>query len=128
MGMINIVQKGDFSRTVKYMKHAIKEINDTAFLNKYGLQGVQALSAATPKDTGATAKYWRYEIQKERDVIRIGFYNSHMADNVSVAILLQYGHGTGTGGYVQGVDYINPALKPIFESIANEAWKEVIRV
>lgn len=125
---IKILQKGDFSKTVKVMKHMIKTIKDTAFLNKYGLQGVQALAAATPKDSGRTAKSWRYEIQNEDGQVRIGFYNSQMAGDVSVAIILQYGHGTGTGGYVEGIDYINPALKPVFESIANEAWKEVIKV
>ena len=125
---IKILQKGDFSKTVKVMKHMIKEIKDTAFLNKYGSQGVRALEAATPIDTGLTAKSWRYKIQNENGQVRISFYNSHMAGNVPVAIILQYGHGTGTGGYVEGIDYINPALKPIFEGIASEAWREVTKV
>lgn len=124
---ISFKQKGDFKRTIKFMKHAVFEINDLVKLNKYGIEGVMALSRATPKDSGETAKSWSYKVEKEGDTVYLRFYNSNMADQIPVAILLQYGHGTRNGGYVQGIDYINPTLKPIFERIADEAWKEVTK-
>lgn len=124
----SVKQKGDFKKALGFMKNTIKEIHDTTRLHRYGIQGVQALSMATPKDSGETAKSWRYEVIEEPDRMIVRFYNTNMADNVSVAILLQYGHGTGTGGYVEGIDYINPTLRPIFQKLADEAWKEVIKV
>lgn len=124
---ISFKQKGDFKRTIKFMKHSLIEIKDTVKFNKYGIEGVMALSRATPVDSGTTAKSWTYKIEKDDDTVYIRFYNSNMADNIPVAILLQYGHGTRNGGYVQGIDYINPTLKPIFERMADEAWKEVIK-
>ncbi|HNX63451.1 MAG TPA: HK97 gp10 family phage protein [Candidatus Limiplasma sp.] len=100
-------------------------INLTNLLTLYGQAGVEALSAATPKDSGETAGSWSYEIVQKPTGVAIVWSNSNMNDGANIAVLLQYGHGTRNGGYVQGVDYINPALKPIFERIANEAWKEV---
>jgi len=94
-------------------------------LNKYGRKGVEALSESTPKDTGDTASRWSYEIEFTSEGANLYWKNSNINDGVSIALILQYGHGTGTGGYVQGRDYINPALHPIFDQIAESAWKEV---
>lgn len=97
-------------------------------LDKYGRRGVAALSSATPRDTGKTAESWVYEIIREKDSVRIEFSNTNViADGTPVAILLQYGHATKHGGYVQGIDYINPAIQPIFKQIADDAWREVTR-
>lgn len=125
---ISIKQKGDFTKAFNFFKNSIKEINDTIKLEKYGMMGVKALKDATPKDSGDTARSWSYKIVKNGDSIRIQFLNSNIVDGVPVAILLQYGHGTRTGGYVEGYDFINPALKPIFDRIAEDAWKEVTKV
>ena len=125
---IKFKQKGNFDRSIKFMKHAKLEIKDISKLNKYGAEGVMALSMATPKDTGETSKSWSYKVEQEKEMVYIRFYNSNVSNHIPVAILLQYGHGTRNGGYVQGIDYINPALKPIFERIANDAWKEVTKV
>lgn len=96
-------------------------------LAKYGQLGVDALASATPKDTGKTASSWSYEITKEQGKYTIYWKNSNINDGVPIAVILQYGHGTGSGGYVRGMDYINPALRPIFDKIAEDAWKEVRR-
>lgn len=125
--MINFRQKGDFSKTMKYLgraKNALRVNN----LDKYGRQGVAALASATPVDTGVTASSWYYEIVQAKDSVSITFNNSNIQNGVPIAIILQYGHGTGTGGWVQGRDYINPAIQPIFDKIANEAWGEVTKV
>lgn len=97
-------------------------------LDKYGRAGVAALSAATPKDSGETASSWEYEIKRTKTTVSIVFNNTNIQNGVPIAIILQYGHATNNGGYVEGVDYINPAIKPIFERIANDAWKEVTQV
>ena len=115
---------GDFKKTEKFLK-ALSEADNFKALDKFGRQGVAALAAATPVDSGLTAMSWDYEITRTRNSWSIAFTNSHMAGTAPVAILLQYGHGTGTGGYVQGRDYINPAMRPIFDQIADEAWKAV---
>lgn len=101
--------------------------NDYFFrnLDKYGKMGVSALASATPKRTGKTASSWRYEIDKTGGKISISWLNDNVNDGINIAVIIQYGHGTGTGAYVKGVDYINPALKSIFESIAEDIWKEV---
>ncbi len=122
--MIRIKHHGSFQNTERLFAKS-EAINLTNLLTLYGQAGVEALSAATPKDSGETAGSWSYEIVQKPTGVAIVWSNSSMNDGVSVAVLLQYGHGTRNGGYVQGVDYINPALKPIFERIANEAWKEV---
>lgn len=120
----SFTSSGDFRKTEKFLK-TLSEGDIFKTLDRFGRQGVAALSAATPVDSGLTAMSWDYEITRTRKSWSISFTNSHMAGTVPVAILLQYGHGTGTGGYVQGRDYINPAMQPIFDQIADEAWKAV---
>lgn len=126
--MIAFSQKGNFKIATKYLSQikdiAIKEMA----LKKYGEQGVAALRDATPKDSGKTADSWYYTIERNRDDVKIKFNNSNINKGVPIAIILQYGHGTGGGGYVEGRDYINPIVQPIFDAIANEAWKEVTEV
>jgi len=124
--MITFRQKGDFSKLTKFLERA-KEAVHLGNLDKYGRAGVAALASATPVDTGLTASSWRYEITQEKGAARISFCNSNIQNGVPIAIILQYGHGTGTGGWVQGRDYINPAIQPIFDQIANDAWKEVTK-
>lgn len=124
--MISFKQKGDFSKLTAYLKRAQKGISANS-LDRYGQQGVKALSAATPVDTGKTAGSWKYEIISDRNGIRIVWSNSNIQNGVPIAVILQYGHATKNGGWVQGIDYINPALRPIFEQIAEEAWREVTR-
>lgn len=119
-------QKGDFRRTSDFLKRA-NRLNLDAILNQYGQEGVEALRAATPKDTGTTANSWSYVVRKGTGSITITWSNSNIVDGVPIAVILQYGHGTRNGGYVQGTDYINPAMKPIFDKIAQRAWEEVKR-
>lgn len=119
-------QKGDFRRTSDFLKRA-NRLNLDVILNQYGQEGVEALRAATPKDTGTTANSWRYVVHKGTGSITITWSNSNIVDGVPIAVILQYGHGTRNGGYVQGTDYINPAMKPIFDKIAQRAWEEVKR-
>ena len=123
--MISLTSKGDFRKTEKFMKNArTKKL--MSILKQYGEEGVAALMIATPLDTGRTASSWRYEIKVENNCIRLEFHNDNIQNGVSIAIILQYGHGTGTGGWVEGRDYINPAIQPVFDKIANSAWKEAI--
>ena len=125
--MIKFRQKGDFSKLTHYLEK-VKEVVKLGDLDKYGREGVAALASATPVDTGLTASSWRYEIQHGNDSVSITFYNDNIQNGVPIAIILQYGHGTRNGGYVQGRDYINPAIKPIFDKITEDAWKEVTRL
>lgn len=125
--MIKFRQKGDFSKLTHYLEK-VKEVVKLGDLDKYGREGVAALASATPVDTGLTASSWRYEIQHGNDSVSIAFYNDNIQNGVPIAIILQYGHGTRNGGYVQGRDYINPAIKPIFDKITEDAWKEVTRL
>lgn len=125
--MITFGQKGDFAKITKYLE-ASKDFMNKVDLDKYGKAGVAALSSATPVDTGLTSNSWNYEIKKGAGTSTITFHNSNIQNGVPIAIILQYGHGTGTGGWVQGRDYINPAIQPIFDDIANAAWKEVTKV
>lgn len=126
--MISVRQKGNFNKTEKFLKKSFgrkwREI-----LEKYGQLGVEALSAATPIDTGLTASSWEYEIIQNKSGLSIVWKNQNVIDNkryeVNVALLLQYGHATRNGGWIEGIDYINPALKPIFTKMADAAWKEV---
>ena len=123
--MISLASKGDFRKTEKFMKNArTKKL--MSILKQYGEEGVAALMVATPLDTGRTASSWRYEIKVENNCIRLVFHNDNIQNGVPIAIILQYGHGTGTGGWVEGRDYINPAIQPVFDKIANSAWKEAI--
>lgn len=125
--MIVIKQKGDFSKTTRFLKASTRAIN-TKLLDKYGQKGVDALSSATPVDTGKTANSWYYKVESKDNVASITFYNSNIQNGVPIAIILQYGHGTRNGGWVEGRDYINPAIQPIFDDIANEAWREVTKL
>ena len=125
--MITFRQKGDFSKTYRYLQKAQHGIN-LRDLERFGQAGVAALSSATPIDSGTTASSWYYKITQEKNSVVIGFYNSNIQNGVPIAIILQYGHGTGTGGWVQGRDYINPAIQPIFDEMANEAWREVTKL
>jgi hypothetical protein len=124
--MITFSQKGDFSRLSSYLER-LKNVVKLGNLDAYGREGVAALSSMTPRDTGETAKSWYYKINRENDTVTLSFHNSHVNNGVNIAIILQYGHGTKNGGYVEGIDYINPAIRPIFNKIAEDAWKEVTR-
>lgn len=122
--MITIRHRGSLSKTARFLeraKHAVR----LADLDKYGREGVAALASATPVDSGLTASSWYYEIEYSSAGAKIVFKNSNIQNGVSIAIILQYGHGTGTGGWVEGRDYINPAIQPVFEKLADDAWREV---
>ena len=121
--MISFRQKGDFSKLNKYLER-VKETVKLGDLDKYGREGVAALSSATPTDTGLTASSWYYEIERQNGSVSITFNNSNINDGVPIAIILQYGHGTRGGGWVEGRDYINPAIQPLFDKIAEEALRE----
>lgn len=125
--MIKFAQKGDFSRTFDFLKKA-KEQQFLRILEKYGKEGVNALSSATPVDTGLTASSWYYKIERNGNLATLSFCNSNIQNGIPIAIILQYGHGTGTGGWVEGRDYINPAIQPVFDKIAKQAWEEVTKI
>ena len=118
--------KGNLKKTTRFLERMVKE-EYLKNLDKYGQEGVQALSLATPVDSGKTATSWDYRIEKTNDGTKIVWTNSNVNKGVNIAIILQYGHGTRNGGYVQGRDYINPAIRPIFDKIADDAWKEVTK-
>lgn len=122
--MIKIKHKGDFSKVTHYFER-VKNTGKNIDFEKYAKEGVRALSAATPVDTGLTASSWYYEIKQENGRVAISFCNSNIQNGVPIAIILQYGHGTNHGGWVEGRDYINPAIQPIFDKITKDAWKEV---
>ena len=122
--MITFRQKGDFSKLNRFLERA-KETVRLGDLDRYGREGVAALASATPVDSGKTASSWYYEITRTKGGAAISFKNSNINKGVPIAIILQYGHATGNGGWVQGRDYINPAIRPIFDKLANDAWKEV---
>lgn len=125
--MVTFRQKGDFKKLNGFLER-VKEGFNIGILNRYGEEGVRALAEATPKDTGLTASSWQYRIVRGSGRVSISFENTNIQNGVPIAIILQYGHATRNGGYVQGIDYINPAVRPIFERIAEEAWEEVKRV
>lgn len=124
--LIVIKHRGNFNNTERFFKRAT-QANYLRILDKYGREGVTALATATPVDTGLTASSWSYEVIIRGGSFTITWSNSNVVNGVPIAIILQYGHGTGNGGYVQGLDYINPAIRPIFDKIAEEIWKEVTR-
>jgi hypothetical protein len=124
MPKISFGTKGNFNKTEKFLS-AMRRGDMFAALDAYGKEGVAALAAATPTESGATAGAWGYKVSKSSGRATIEWTNSHIVNGVPIAIILQYGHGTGTGGYVQGRDYINPALRPVFDKIADKAWKAV---
>ena len=125
--MITFRQKGDFSKLTRFLERA-KETIRLGNLDKYGREGVAALASATPIDSGKTASSWYYKIENKNGYTSINFCNSNINKGVPIAIILQYGHGTRNGGYVQGRDYINPAIQPIFDKIADDAWREVTKL
>lgn len=128
MGLVSIKSKGDFKKTTKFLNFVSNDKYIENKLIKYGEQGVKALAAATPVDTGKTAASWDYEIIRNDSGINITWTNSNMAGKtgISVAVLIQTGHATRSGTYIKGIDFINPALRPIFDKIADEVWKEVV--
>lgn len=125
--MITFVHHGDFKHTERFLKGASRE-DYLKVLDKYGREGVAALSAASPVDSGLTSESWDYEIQNGNGSYKIVWTNSNIHDGVPVAVIIQYGHGTGTGGYVEGRDYINPAMRSVFDAMADAAWREVTKL
>jgi hypothetical protein len=125
--MITFRQKGNFSKLNNFLER-VKEVIKIGDLDKFGREGVAALSSATPKDTGNTAGLWYYEINRTKDSVSINFNNSNINKGVPIAIILQMGHGTRNGGWVEGRDYINPSIQPIFDKIAEKAWEEVTKL
>ena len=125
--MITFRQKGDFAKLTRYLER-VKEVAKIGDLDKYGRAGVAALASATPVDTGKTASSWNYKIERNSGSVAITFNNTNVNKGVPIAIILQYGHGTHNGGWVQGRDYINPAIRPIFDKITEDAWREVTRL
>ncbi len=124
--MFHLTSRQEGKKTEDFLKKA-KELKIESILKKYGEKGVQALASATPVDSGKTASMWGYELKNEGGKWTINWTNDNINNYVNIALILQYGHGTGTGGYVAGRDYINPALAPIFDEIANEAWEEITK-
>ena len=125
--MISFRQKGDFSKLTRFLEKAKNAVR-IGDLDKYGREGVAALASATPVDSGLTASSWYYKVEHTNGSAKINFYNSNIQNGVPIAIILQYGHGTGNGGWVQGRDYINPAIQPLFDKIAENAWREVTKL
>lgn len=125
---ITFTQKGDFSNLNKFLERAKEGIN-IGVLDKYGSEGVSALASATPIDTSETAQSWYYKIERnnKNGQVKLNFYNSNNENGCPIAIILQYGHATKNGGWVEGKDYINPAIRPIFDKIVNDAWKEATK-
>lgn len=125
--MFSLKVIGEYRRTRKFLDN-LKQLRIIEILNKYGELGVKALQAATPEDTGRTSSMWNYEIAKDDEGYVIYFTNDNFNEGVNIAIILQYGHATGTGGYFSGVDYINPTMAPIFEQLTGDAWNEVTKL
>lgn len=125
--MISVKHKGNFDKTTKFLVKAKDPASKKAILEKYGKKGVEVLKDNTPFRTGKTANSWDYKVEKTGDQYSVSFTNSNENKGVIIALILQYGHGTRQGGYVQGRDYINPAIQPLFEEMANELWEEVRR-
>lgn len=125
--IITFRHKGDLSKANRYLER-LKEVVRRGDLDKYGRAGVAALASATPVDSGLTASSWYYEIERRNGKVSINFLNSNIQNGVPIAVILQLGHGTRNGGWVQGRDYINPAIQPIFDRIADDAWREVTKL
>jgi len=122
--LIKFRHKGSFHNTELFLDRT-KKINYRLILEKYAREGIEVLRSATPKDTGATSDSWNFEILTGKSGFTITWTNSHIEDGVPVVILLQYGHGTRSGTFVEGRDFINPAMRPLFDKIAENLWKEV---
>ena len=120
-------QKGDFSKTHRFLRNAQAAIKFRN-IEQYAEEGLAALKNNTPQDSGETARSWYYEIERTPTSVSVVYKNSNINDGVQIAVILQYGHGTGTGGYVEGRDYINPALRPVFDELADSMWEEVIEL
>lgn len=125
--MVTFRQKGDFSKATRFLERA-KELVHLGDLDKYGRAGVAALASATPVESGKTAASWYYTIETKNGSASISFHNSNIQNGVPIAIILQTGHGTRNGGWVEGRDYINPAIQPIFDQITQHAWREVTKL
>ena len=123
--MFKLESKAGWDKSYSFLKNISNKHHFKA-LDSFGKIGVEALSSATPVESGATAAAWRYEIHNDKDGVSISFHNDNINQNVNIAIILQYGHGTGTGGWVEGRDYINPAIQPVFDDMAEQLWKEVV--
>lgn len=124
--VISFTQQGNFKKTDRFL-HSLIGLHYGNKMKHYGEKGVQALRAATPKDSGETAEAWSYEIVEEPGRTAVYWRNSHVVNGTNIAVILQYGHATRNGGFVEGIDYINPAIRPIFRQMSEEAWKEVVR-
>ena len=124
--MITFEQKGDFKKTDSFFEKMLEGVH-LGRLDKFGREGVEALRDSTPLESGETANSWYYEIERENGVTKIVWSNSHVVDGCNIAVILQYGHGTRSGSWVEGQDYINEAIKPIFDRIAEAAWEEVTK-
>ena len=125
--MISFRHKGDFSKLTKFFTNIRNAVRHGKF-DKFGQEGVAALESATPVDTGLTASSWYYKVEQKNGAVVISYCNSNIQNGVPIAVIIQYGHGTNNGGWVQGRDYINPAIQPIFDKIANDAWREVTKL
>lgn len=125
--MITFKQRGNFSKLDMYFEKLLGAVKLGKF-DKYGRMGIEALSSATPIDTGLTAESWYYETKITKSGFSLSFRNSNVVDGVPIAIIIQYGHATRNGGYVKGRDYINPAIQPIFDQIAKDMWGEVTKL
>lgn len=123
---VKIRTTGNFNKTMRFLNR-MEKLDVNAILNKYGKMGVSALASATPKEDGSTAASWDYEVVNEDGCATIYWTNDDQNDGVYIAVILYYGHGTGTGGYVEGRDYISPAIRPVFDFIADAVWKEVTK-
>lgn len=123
-GVIRFVQSGSLDKTEKFLK-GVQKLDVAKIVQRQAELGVEALAAATPKDTGRTAESWRATVSQNGGGVSITWHNTDIENGFPVAVMLQYGHGTGTGGYVHGRDFINPAIRPIFDKIAEEVWKAV---
>jgi len=124
--MLKFKYVGDYSKTTKFLDK-LSKVDLSHIFDKYGEKGVIALSNATPVDTGETRNSWKFSVSKTRRGYSLSWYNTNMAGNIPLVILLQYGHGTGAGAYIPGRDFINPAIQPIMDSLSEEIWKEVTK-
>lgn len=126
MSSIKLSSKGDLKKTTNYLEH-LKQVIKMSTLDRYGKEGVSLLASATPVDTGETSKSWSYEIKRYRESVKLVFKNSNIQNGVPIALVIQYGHATRNGGYIQGRDYINPVVRPLFDKMASDLWEEVTK-
>ena len=124
MKPITVLSKGSFRKTNSFLERAREKMH-IGILNDYGRMGVEALKNGTPRDTGETADSWYFTIDRDKNGATITWHNDNIVDGANVALLIQYGHATTSGTFVEGIDYINPIMKPVFDKIAEEAWEEL---